>query len=340
MGSRPPVSICLVTYNRAELLPRTLDSLLAQSFTDYELIISDDCSSDGTEDVCHSYAARDARIRYIRQPSNLGMPGNLNASLQAASGEYLANLHDGDIYRHDLIARWKSALDSNPSAGFVFNAYLIRGNARSPDRSRGVSTSDRVWGERFPPLIPGACLGRRLMSNRSSCVFGTVMARRTVYDRVGWFDATFGEFSDVDMWMRIARDYDVAYVDEPLIELMPRDPARWYAFIHWRVNFWVLGIQVANLARYSCKYPELTRGVARGYRRRRLLLMLDNMLKCVKHGRWDRVKEGLAMWRDADDPVLHALGTLFGRPREAPDWYDPAYWRMATLPSGLLATGG
>ena len=120
MTARPPVSICLLTYNRAELLPLTIDSILKQSFGDYELIITDDCSADGTEEICRQYASLDPRIKYLRNKINLGMPGNLNKSIQAASGKYVAIIHDGDIYETDCIANWKDSLDNFPSAGLCF----------------------------------------------------------------------------------------------------------------------------------------------------------------------------------------------------------------------------
>lgn len=322
----PPVGIGLVTFNRADRLPATIESLLQQSFGDFELVISDDCSSDNTEEVCRHYAARDARIRYRRNERNLNMPGNLNASLQAVRGKYLANLHDGDVYHKDLIARWTEALDAHPSAGFAFNAYRV-----VYDGSDGKGKRNVVFREDYGPLIPGRKLGARLLSGWSSCVFGTVMARREAYDRLGWFDPRFGNYSDVDMWMRIAREYDVAYVSEPLMDLMPGDPTRFYAFVHWKVMFWILGMHTANLARYKPLLPELAADLERAFATRRLKYLGLNMLFCLKRRRWDRVREGLALWRHCDDPRLRAVGRLLGRRRDLPDWYTPDFWRMARL---------
>jgi glycosyltransferase involved in cell wall biosynthesis len=316
MSAIPPVSVCLVTYNRAQRLPKTIDSLLAQSFADFEFIISDDCSTDETQEICQEYVRRDPRIRYRRNERNLGMPGNLNVSLQAASGSYLANLHDGDVYRSDLIARWRAALDAELTAGFVFNAY------------RAVHDDGRVelYRESYPPLIPGRQLVERLLSQWGSCVFGTVMARRSAYEQVGWFDPQFGNFSDVDMWLRIAAQYDVAYVSEPLMDLMPRDPTRFYAFVHWQVAFWILGIHTLNVKRCRTLLPKLAGELQRRYRWRRLKYLTMQMLLCLKHHRWDRVREGLAIWRDADDSILRTLGHLLGNVRDAPEWYTPSWW--------------
>jgi glycosyltransferase involved in cell wall biosynthesis len=321
MSAAPPVSVCMVTYNRARQLPKTIDSLLAQSFADFELVISDDCSTDETEEICREYARCDSRIRYRRNERNVGMPGNLNVSLQAANGDYLANLHDGDVYRSDLVAKWKAALDSLPSAGFVFNTYRV------------IHDDGRIelYGESYPPLIPGRQLVERLLSQWGSCVFGTVMARRSAYEQVGWFDPQFGNFSDVDMWLRIAARYDVAYVNEPLMDLMPRDPTRFYGFVHWQVAFWILSIHTLNLQRCSELLPELTNELRRRYRWRRFKYLMLQMLLCLKHRRWDRVREGLAVWRDSDDWLFRWPGRCLGKPEDAPAWYDRHYWERVRL---------
>lgn len=321
MKLQSTVSICLVTYNRAELLPRTLDSILMQDFSDFELIISDDCSTDHTEQICLRYAQHDPRIRYIRNENNLGMPGNLNVSLQTSSGDYVANLHDGDVYRSDLITKWKEALDTYRTAAFVFNAY----------RTTDYDGTTRIYGETYPPLIKGSHLLGRLLSHWGSCVFGTVMARRVVYEKNGWFAPQFGNFSDVDMWMRLSAEYDVAYVNEPLIDLMAKDATRTYGFVHWQVAFWILGIHLLNMHRYRNILPEIVLKLQRRYRWRRFNYLMKSMILCLKHRRWDRVFEGLAIWQDSDDIFLRSMGKLFGQQKYLPEWYNPSCWEMARL---------
>ena len=249
------------------------------------------------------------------------MPGNLNASIQIACGRYIANLHDGDVYRHDLISRWKEALDDHPTAGFVFNAY----------RSQRKDGSEITYRELYPSLIPGPDLEVRLLSRWDSCVFGTVMARREAYNKVGLFDPQFGNFSDVDMWLRIAREYDVAYVDEPLMDLMPRDPTRFYAFIDWQVLFWIMGIHTVNLKR-SQRIPKvLINKLMKKFSSRARTLLLRSMLICMKNRRWDRMKEGLAIWRDSEDCFLRFIGNVIGDSKDLPDWYHPRFWQFAKV---------
>ena len=312
----PKVSICLTTYNRAATLPKTVDSLLTQTFTDFELIISDDCSTDGTQAICHEYEKADGRVRYCRNQTNLKMPGNLNAAIGRARAEYIANVHDGDLYRPDLIEEWKRALDRVPTASFVFNAYHLIGR-------RGERTLHR---QPFELRVEGKQIALHHFRTFTSCVWGTVMARRSAYERAGPFNARYGFISDVDMWLRLARDSDVAYVSEPLIVLTPREPTHPYSFVHWRLTFWELAIYVAHLELYKDAMPVEVAEFRGAYPSRRRFLLLKDMAICIRHKRWDRAAEGLAIWRDSDDKLLAGVGRALGNPANLPDWYSAGYW--------------
>jgi glycosyltransferase involved in cell wall biosynthesis len=321
VSTPPPVSICLTTYNRAAVLPKTLESLTTQSFPDWELIISDDCSIDATEEICRSFQKRDLRIKYFRNVTNLKMPGNLNAAILRATGAYIANLHDGDEYSPDLLKKWKAALDAVPSAAFVFNDY------EAVDRQG----NRKIFNMPFDLRVEGKQIALYYFKTFSSCVWGTVMARKSIYSRSGQFNPRYGFISDVDMWLRLARDHDIAYVNEPLLSLTPREPNHPYAFVHWRLFFWNLGIYVTNLKAYEKRIPEEVAEFLSDYHSHQRRLWLYNFALCLKHRRWDRVKEGLAIWRDADDPWLRAVGTLLGRSQDKPNWYTPSYWELARL---------
>ena len=209
----PKVSVVLTTYNRAPLLDQTVQTILSQTFEDFELVISDDASRDGTEGLCRDYERRDPRVRYRRGLKNVGMPGNLNAGIEASSAEYIANLHDGDLYEPTLLEKWAAALDACPRAAFVFNAY------RAIDANRRTV---RIYREPFGPCFAGSVLLEEVFFRRwgfDSPVWGTVMGRRSAYFAVGLFDPRFGFVADVDMWLRLAERFDVAYVPEPLIAL-------------------------------------------------------------------------------------------------------------------------
>jgi glycosyltransferase involved in cell wall biosynthesis len=256
-GKAPKISVVLTTYKRARLLPATINSILAQTFRDFELIITDDCSPDDTEAVGREYEKLDPRVRYRREPKNIGMPGNLNAGILASSGEYVANLHDGDLYEPTLIEKWCAALDAHPNAAFVFNAY------------RGVDAGGRttqVWSEPFAPCERGSTLLEQVYFRRwrfDSPVWGTVMARRSAYLEAGLFDPRFGLVADVDMWMKLAEGHDVAYIAEPLIQLPTHEavPKSWE------------GTSAAKKMRRQAEQMFLE-ARARHYRRARLVLEL------------------------------------------------------------------
>ena len=110
----PRVSIGLPVYNGEVYLSGALDTLLGQTFTDIELIISDNASTDRTPEICRSYAARDHRVRYIRHEVNRGVPWNHNFALRQASGEYFRWASHDDFCAPDFVARCVKELDADP----------------------------------------------------------------------------------------------------------------------------------------------------------------------------------------------------------------------------------
>ena len=118
--SQPTVSIGMPVYNGGKYIRDALDSLLAQTFTNFELIISDNASTDRTEQICREYADRDARIQYVRQPVNRGATANFQFVLDEAAGEYFMWAAYDDYWKPHFIAHALSAMN-NESIGFAFS---------------------------------------------------------------------------------------------------------------------------------------------------------------------------------------------------------------------------
>ncbi|MGW5700236.1 glycosyltransferase family 2 protein [Amycolatopsis japonica] len=114
MTQVPRLSIGLPVYNGEEFLSESLDALLGQSHEDFELIISDNASTDGTEEICRDYASRDPRIRYLRLPKNVGASPNHNRVLDEARGELFKWASHDDLYGRDLLKLCIEALDERP----------------------------------------------------------------------------------------------------------------------------------------------------------------------------------------------------------------------------------
>jgi glycosyltransferase involved in cell wall biosynthesis len=150
----PRLSIGLPVYNGTNYLRESLDALLAQSFGDFELIISDNASTDATEDICRAYQADDSRIRYYRQRRNIGLVPNHHFVVNQATGSLFKLASHDDVYAPTLLAECVAALDAMPEAVLAhsWTAYIDASGAittrfkysagtdspRAPDRFRGL----------------------------------------------------------------------------------------------------------------------------------------------------------------------------------------------------------
>lgn len=111
----PKVSIGLPVFNGGLTVHKTIEFLLEQSFTDFELIISDNASTDRTQEICKDYANSDPRIKYVRQPKNLGLYGNFKVLFDEACGEYFMWAADDDIRSDNFLEEVVNLLDKNPN---------------------------------------------------------------------------------------------------------------------------------------------------------------------------------------------------------------------------------
>ncbi len=257
---QPFVSVCLLTYKRADVLGRSLDSLLAQTHTNFELIINDDKSPDETERIGRDYERRDSRVRYFKNAKNLRYAGNQNAAVDRARSEFVAIVHDGDIYRRDLIECWVKALVTHPTAALVFNSVEVM------DLCGRTVVVDR---QSYAPLIPGLQLLEEMLQSPGSPIFGIVMLRKSCLQAVGPFDTTLPTLADVDMWMRLLARYDAAYISEPLLKVAAREINH-----HNRPNNWAVRAEHERIYQLNLARSEGRNCPATAARHRRVARML------------------------------------------------------------------
>jgi glycosyltransferase involved in cell wall biosynthesis len=129
---RPRVSIGVPVFNGAEYLEDCLDSLLAQTYGDLEILISDNASNDRTPAICRAYGERDPRIRYYRQRENIGAAANYNFLVRQATGEFFKWAAHDDVCAPDLVARCVAALDDSPTAVLAFGRTGFIDDAGEP----------------------------------------------------------------------------------------------------------------------------------------------------------------------------------------------------------------
>jgi len=138
--SGPRVSVGLPVYNGERFLPDTLDSLLAQTFEDFELILADNASTDATADICRRYAARDSRVRYVRNESNIGVYRNCNRVFGLCRGEYFKLACADDLCHPELLSRCVEVLDAGPSVVATYAKTRFIGHD-----GQYLSLSDPGW---------------------------------------------------------------------------------------------------------------------------------------------------------------------------------------------------
>jgi glycosyltransferase involved in cell wall biosynthesis len=154
MSTTPRLTIGLPVYNGERYVAESLEALLGQSFADFELIISDNASTDATGGICRRYERQDSRVRYFRQPHNIGLARNVNFILDRARGELFKEAAHDDLYARNLLDSCIEALDEYPQvvlahswtatvdcSGTVTEAYgypLTTASPRAPERFRSM----------------------------------------------------------------------------------------------------------------------------------------------------------------------------------------------------------
>jgi glycosyltransferase involved in cell wall biosynthesis len=154
-GFTPLVSIGLPVRNGERFLAQALDSLLGQTLQDFELIISDNASTDGTADICLNYAARDARIRYFRQPSNIGGPRNWNFVALEARGRYFKWASADDFCDPRMLEKCVAVLSADPSVVLCYGRACIVDEETGEHRpfAHDISAVDPRPSERFKTVF-------------------------------------------------------------------------------------------------------------------------------------------------------------------------------------------
>jgi hypothetical protein len=225
-----------------------------------------------------------------------------------ARGSLVANLHDADIYRADLLQKWVTALTEAPDAAFVFNAYECM------DRR---TKQKRIERHDFPPVIPVGALTERMMFDLTSPVWGTVMARRRCYQELGLFNPRYSWYSDVEMWMRLNTMWPVCYLPEPLIFLHTHESDRPYAKLDWSHERMLVAMHEEIIDRVFAEDPADGARALRRLRRVRDRRWLVQVAVCIKHRNLPLLSEGFQMLAAEDRPLLRMAG-LLGRGLSGP----------------------
>jgi glycosyltransferase involved in cell wall biosynthesis len=202
----PLVTAAITTYNRARYLRDALDSVLAQTVHDVEVLIVDDGSTDDTEDILASFADQ---IRVVRQ-QNRGRAAARNTAVREAAGEFVAFCDSDDMWVPDRLERGLAAFAARAEAGMVHGHVEIVDDAgqRLLERTKAHRA---LFSAAHPATYAGYALNCR-------CLSSTILVRRAVFDRIGFYDETLPT-EDYDLYLRLLLEFDVHFLEGPPLAL-------------------------------------------------------------------------------------------------------------------------
>jgi glycosyltransferase involved in cell wall biosynthesis len=223
MPNAPRLSVVCPMYNSGEYLAATIESILAQSMTDLELVLSDDGSTDDTLEIADDFAAKDPRVRVVRN-AHKGIVATRNSGLAATDrrSEFITLFDSDDLWEKHAAATLMAALQRNPQAPAAHGVCrcVDMNGVQFPNDDREELTRNRfaIAGDKVVavPRSAPTSFGALLIENYITTP-GNSMIRRTAFDAVGNFAAGIEPCDDWDMNLRIARLGDFVFVDEVLL---------------------------------------------------------------------------------------------------------------------------
>ena len=198
-GKNPLISVIIPTYNRGWIINEAIDSVLAQDYVNFELIVVDDGSTDDTHDILNSYQKN---FLVLRQ-NNKGVSAARNRGFAAASGRFIAFLDSDDIWLTQKLSQQVDFFQSNPDALICQTEEIwIRNNVMVNPKKRHKKPSGMI----FEPSL-------------SLCLVSpsAVMIKKNLFEEVGFFDETLPACEDYDLWLRVSCRHPIHLIDTPLI---------------------------------------------------------------------------------------------------------------------------
>lgn len=292
----PPVTVIVPARNAADTIMATVASVQAQTFPDFEMIVVDDGSDDATPDLVESLAARDARIRLVRQDQAEGVSAARNRALSLAGGRFIAPLDADDLWHPEKLARQVAALEGGPAAVALVYSWFRR-----------IDEGDHVYPGSPSPVVEGAVFHRHLDRNFISC--GSTLLMRAEAARAFPYDAAFARCEDYLFQLRLARHYEFACVPGYLTGYRRRAGS---------LSTHVRGMIDGHLAMYAAMAGESPDSARPVIARRRAQLQVELARNRMRRGEWP---PALAALRASlqEDPAAFA-GKLWTEARATLGW--------------------
>jgi glycosyltransferase involved in cell wall biosynthesis len=200
----PAISVVMPAFNTRRFAARAIDSILDQTCADFEFIIVDDASTDGSAEMFRDYAARDARVRVLRNDANLGFVRSRNRGIEAARAALIANMDSDDIALPSRLDRQRALMAARPEVGVCGGDVIL------------IDEDDREMGVRRYRTDDAGLRARLFMFNPFAQPL--TMIRKRVLDEVGLYKPEYILADDLDLWFRIGMRHQFANAGEPLLK--------------------------------------------------------------------------------------------------------------------------
>ena len=201
----PRFSVIIPVYNKGKQLSKTIESVLQQCFSDFEIIIVNDGSTDASESIIKSF--KDSRIHYIKQ-KNQGVSVARNTGIKAANTDYIALLDSDDLWKEDYLEKIDALIDGYPKQ-YVFATVCIiesRGKMYKPTYSVSNLSPDKSY---ILPYFASSYINTILTSS-------STVVHKEVFNKIGYYDPALVKGEDTDFWIRLGLAYTVVFLNTPL----------------------------------------------------------------------------------------------------------------------------
>jgi len=206
----PKISVIISSYNHAKFVRATIDSVLSQSLQDFEVVVTDDHSSDATAQEVRAIA--DSRVSFTELQRNSGVCVVVNDSIQRSTGEYLAMLSSDDLFLPGKLERQAKFLDAHADVGAVFGypIFIDASGGELPDAATFYGSVFRVRNRPREQWL------RHLFLHGNMLCSSTALVRRSCYDDIGPFNPALAQVPDLEMWVRLLKHYPIHVIEEPV----------------------------------------------------------------------------------------------------------------------------
>lgn len=204
LNNNPKISVIMASHNGEKFIKEAIDSVLGQTYADFEFLIVDDGSTDLTAVVLNEYKERDQRIKIITNSQCFGLTKSLNIALKQSLGEYIARMDDDDISLKNRFALQNEFLNKNPQVALCGTMGIV------------INAIGEEIGQKDLALSYPEVLARLLFNNQF--IHSSLMMRKKVLDTEGFYSERFKKAQDYELVLRLARKYQVVNLPERLIK--------------------------------------------------------------------------------------------------------------------------